>query len=161
MIYFHVPITIRAVRFETFVIISRHAHVTHDAISHLFAEGLAFQLVCLMFFESRATSKVSVTRLVRGSFFRVHTRRNRLTVATRLSALMCHATSKSFITASAYILSRHRTRKIVYHVIMSLYVVIQQVNSFSDCTWTSKYVLAIQSSENEDPILFEMFLESH
>ena len=31
---------------------------------------------------------------------------------------------------------------------------------FSDSTCPSKYVLAIQSPENNDPVLFEMFLES-
>ena len=52
MIYFHVPSTIHAVRFESFAILSRHPYVTHGAISHLFADGLADQLVCLMFFET-------------------------------------------------------------------------------------------------------------
>ena len=61
MIYFHVLITIRAERFETFVILCRHAHVAYGAISHLFADCLAFQFVRLMFFETRATSKMSVT----------------------------------------------------------------------------------------------------
>ena len=58
------------------------------------------------------------------------TRRNRLAVTTRLSALMRHATFTSFIISFAYIPSRHCTRKIVYHMVMSLYVIIQQVNSF-------------------------------
>ena len=144
MIYFHVLFTILAERFETFVILFRHAYVTHGAISHLFADGLAAQLVCLMFFETRATFKGSVARLARDSFFRVHTRRTRLAVATRLSALMRHATSTSFITASAYILSRHRTRRTVYHVVISLYVIIHQVNSFFGFhLFVEKYVLAI------------------
>ena len=161
MIYFNVLFTILAERFETFVILFRHEYVTHGAISNLFADGLAVHLVYLMFFETRATSKGSVARLPRDSFFRVHTRRNRLAVATRLSALMRHATSTSFITAFAYI-SRLRTRKTVYHVVMSLYVVIHQVNSFFGFHLSVEiYVLAIQSSENDDPILLEMFLESH
>ena len=111
MIYFHVPSTIRAELFETFVIPSRHAYVTHGTILHLFADGLAAQLVCLMFLETRATSKVSVARLARNSVFRVRTRRNRLAVATRLSALVRHATFACFITASSYIPSGHRTHK--------------------------------------------------
>ena len=70
MIYFHVLIKIRTERFETFVILSRHARFTHGAISHLFADCLfTFQLVCLMFFETRSTSKISVTGLTRDSFF--------------------------------------------------------------------------------------------
>jgi len=111
MVYIHVPFTIRAERFETFVIFSRHAHVTHGAILHLFADCLSVQLVCLMFFETRATSKVSVARHARNSVFGVRTRRNRLAVATRLSALVRHATLASFTIASEYILSRHRARK--------------------------------------------------
>ena len=130
MIYFHVLFTIRAVRFETFVILSRHARFTHGAISHLFADCLTFQLVCLMFFETRTTSKISVTGLVRDSFFGKQTWRNRPAIATRFSTLMRLATFTSFITAFAYIPSRPRPRKTVYHVIMSLYVIIHQVNSF-------------------------------
>ena len=130
MVYLLVLSTILAERFETFVILFRHAHVTHCAISHLFEDGLAVHLVCLMFFVTRATSKVSVARLARDSFIGVHTGRNRLAVATRLSALTRHATFASFITAFAYIPSSHCTRKIVYHMIMPLYVIIHQVNSF-------------------------------
>jgi len=130
MVYLHVLSTILAEGFETFVILFRNARVTRGAISHLFADGLIVQLICLMFFETRETSKVSVSGLARDSVFGVHTWRNRLAVTTRLSALMRVATFTSFITAFAYIPSRHRTRKIVYHVIMSLYVVIQQVNTF-------------------------------
>jgi len=115
-----------------------------------------------MFFETRATSKFFVARLARDSVFRVRTRRDQLAVATRLSTLMRHATFASFITASAYIPSRHRTRKIVYHVIMFLYTVIHHVNCFFGFYLSvENYVLAIQSSENDDPVLFEMFLESH
>ena len=155
MIYFHVPFTIRAERSETFVILFRHEYVTHGAISNLFADGLAVHLVYLMFFETRATSKGSVARLPRDSFFRVHTRRNRLAVATRLSALMRHAKLTSFITSSAYILSRHRTRKTVYHMIIIPHIIIQQVNSFFGFYLSVElHVLAIQSSENDDPILF-------
>ena len=130
MIYFHVLITIRAERFEAYVILSCYAHVTHGAISHLFADCLASELVCLMFFETRATSKASVTGLARNSFFSERTWRNRLAVTTRYSALMRRATLTFLITASAYIPSSHRTRKIVYHVKMSIYVVIHKVNSF-------------------------------
>jgi len=108
-----------------------------------------------MFFETGATSKVSVARLARDSFFRVRTRRNRLAVATRLSALMRHATSTSFITASAYIPLRHRTRKIVYHVVMSPHVVIQQVNSFSDSTWPSK-IMSSQFNPPKTTILYPL-----
>jgi len=129
MIYFHYPSIIRAVRFESFVILSRHAYVTHGAISHFFADGFAVQLVCLMFFETRAASKVSVANLTRYSFFGVRTRWKRLAVTKRLAVLLRHATSTLYY--SLYIiLSRHRTRKFVYHVIIFLYVVIQQVNSF-------------------------------
>jgi len=130
MFYFHVLSTIRAERFETFAIFSRHTCVTHGTISHLFAGGLATQLVCRMFLETLATSKVSVASLAQDSFFGVRTRRNRLAVATRLSALTRHATSTPFITASAYIRSRRRTRKTVYDMVMSLHAVIKQVNSF-------------------------------
>ena len=72
MIYFHVLITIRTEWFETFVILSRHAHVTHGAISHLFADCLTFQFVCLMFFETRTTSKLSVTGLARDFLLRTY-----------------------------------------------------------------------------------------
>ena len=161
MIYFHVFITIRAERFETFVILSRHAHVTHGTISYLFAVCFASKLVCLMFFETRATSK-AVTGLTQDSFFRVCTRRNRPAITTRLSTLMRRATFASFITASAHILSRLRTRKTVNNVKMFLYGVIYQVNSFVGfCLAVEIYVLAMQSSENNDPVLFKMFLESH
>jgi len=118
-------------RFETFVILFRHAHVTHGTISHLFADSLfASKIDCLMFFETRATSKASVTGLARDSFFSERTRRNRLAVTTRLSALVRCATFTALVTATAYILSSHRTRNTVYHVKMSIYGVIHQVNSF-------------------------------
>jgi len=143
------------------VILFRHAHATHGAISHLFADCLSFQFVRLMFFETRATSKASVTGLARDSFFGKHTWRNRLAVATCLSALLRHAASTPFITAFAYIPSSHYTRKIVYHM-MSLYVIIHQVNSFFQFYLSIEInVLAIQSSENNDPVLFAMFLEPH
>jgi len=113
-------------------------------------------------FETRANSKVSVAYLKRESFFGVRKRWNRLAVTTRLAALTRHATYTPFITASTYIPSRHRTHNIVYHVIKFPYIVIQQVNSFFGFYLSVKiYVLAIQSSENDDPVLFEMFLESH
>jgi len=145
VIYFHVLITIRAERFKTFVILFRHEHVTRGAISHLFADRLAFQLV-RMFFETRATYKVSVARLARNSIFSVHTRRNRLAVATRLSTLMCQATSTHFITTFTHILSRQRTRKTVNNMNMSTYVIIHQVNSFFGFYLSIEiYVLAMQS----------------
>ena len=143
MIYFHILSTIRAERFETFVIY-RHIYITHGAISHLFANGLAAQLVCLMFLKTRATSKVSVARLARDSVFRVHTWRNRLAVTARLSALMRHATSTPFITGFAYIPSRHCTRKIVCNMVMFRHVIIKQDNSFFGFHLSvEKYVLAI------------------
>ena len=105
MIYFHVLVTHGAVRFETFVILSRHARFTHGAISHLFADCLTFQFVCLMFFETRTTSKISITGLARDSFVSEHAWRNRLAVATRLSTLMRQATSTPFITTSTNIVA--------------------------------------------------------
>ena len=140
VIYFQVLITIRAERFKTFVILSRHKHVTRGAIWHHFADRLAFHLVRLMFFETRATSKVSVARLAWNSIFSVHTRRYRLAVATRLSTLMRQATSTPFITTSTHILSRQRTGKTVNNMKMSTYVIIHQVDSFSDSTCPSKYM---------------------
>ena len=132
--------TLGAVRFETFVILSRHARFTHGAISHLFADSLiAFQFVRLMFFVTGTTSKISVAGLARDSFFfGERTWRNRPALATRLSTLMRLATFTALITAFAYIPSSHCTRKIVYHMMMSLYVIIHQVNSFSDSTCPSK-----------------------
>jgi len=64
MVYLHVLSTVLAELFETFVILIRHARVTLGAISHLFADCLASKLLCLMFFETRSTSKVSITGLV-------------------------------------------------------------------------------------------------
>jgi hypothetical protein len=44
---------------------------------------------------------------------------------------------------------------------MSPYVIIQQVDSFFGLYLSIEiYVLAIQTPENNDPVLFEMFLES-
>ena len=107
--YFHVLVTLIAVRFETFVILSRHARFTHGANSHLFADCLiAFQFVRLMFFETRTTSKISVTGLARDSFFCERTWRNRPALATRLSTLTRLATFTSIITAFAYTPSRYR-----------------------------------------------------
>ena len=138
VIYFHVLITIRAEQFKTFVILSRHKHVTRGAISHLFADCLiAFQLVRLMFFETRATSKVSVARLARNSIFSIHTRRYRLAVATRLSTLMRHATSTPFITTATHILSQQRTRKVVNNMKMSTSSYTRLI-LFSDSTCPSK-----------------------
>ena len=59
MFYFHVLFKIRAVRFETFTIFSRHAHITHGAISHLFADCLTFQLVFLCFSKHERLLKLS------------------------------------------------------------------------------------------------------
>jgi len=140
------------------VILSRHEHVTRGAISHLFADRLAFQLVGLTFFETRATSKVSVARLAPNSIFSVHTRRNRLAVATRLSTLMRQATSTPFLQP-LHTYCRVNAPVRLNNMKMSTYVIIHQV-LFSDSTCPSKYVLAIQSPENNDPVLFEMFLES-
>jgi len=161
MIYFHVLITIRAVRFETFVIFSRHAHVTHGAISQLFADGLAFQLVCLMFFVTRATSKVSIARLARDFLQSKYT--EELT-CSRYTSL--HTSASRHVRILYYSLCIHTDAsshpKTVYHMVMSPYVVIHLVNSFLGFYLAVEhYVFAIQSSENDDPVLFEMFLKSH
>jgi hypothetical protein len=111
-----------------------------------------------MFLETRATSKVSVARLAWNSIFSVHTRRNRLAVATRLSTLMRQAMSTPFITTSIHMCQR--TRKTVYNMKMSTYVIIHQVNSFFGFYLPVViYVFAIQSPENNDPVLFNMFLD--
>jgi len=128
MIYFHVLSTILAERFETFVIFFV-THTLHTVQFRTFSQTVLPSSLFVLCFSKHERLLKFVARLARDSFFRVHTRRNRLAVATRLSALMRHATSTSFITAFAYI-SRLRTRKTVYHVVMSLYVVIHQVNSF-------------------------------
>jgi len=102
MIYFHVLVTIRAVRFETFVIF-HVTHVSHGAISHLFADGLALQFVLcfskharLLKFLMQDSHRTLSSEYVHGGID---------LQSLHVSPHLCVTRSTSFITASAHIVA--------------------------------------------------------
>jgi hypothetical protein len=75
---------------------------------------------------------------------------------------MCHPTSIPFIANFTEILSRKGTGNIVNHMEMMLNIIINQVNSLFGVHLTIKhYIFAIQTSENNNSVLFEMLLKLH
>jgi len=77
------------------------------------------------------------------------------TITTRLFAFVCHVTTTTFITSFAHVPFCHCTCYIYDHMLMTCYVIIKLVNSFSVWTCPSN-IMSSQFKHENTKILYSL-----
>jgi len=154
------PICLFALGFEAFVFFFASAECcnSHNSCSAL--NGLSPQITCLVFIETRPTSKRSVAWFARDSNIGEDTRRDRHTFLTWLFIFVSYITTTSFNAAFTDIPFRNFLPLQLWLRDSDVLVLIQEIDSFFGFDMPVKdNILAIQTSIDEDSIIFVMLFE--